>query len=168
MWRLLRAEANEDAVAIDLTTGTSHASIPAGAITLQSKEKGSAHGTGIAIIACAGAAADKTFTIKIYSWRYANGVAQRLASIACTTGTAGVVTYPHSGDAATDKFWVDTAVVTSYRGASVYALDNAGGNAITEIVVSNDGFDKIFAEISSADGVTGTEAANVSLYYTQF
>jgi len=164
IWHPLRAEANEDATAIDLTTGSAYASMPASAVKLPRYSASTGHGTGIAIIACAGAAADKTFTVKLFAWRFKNGVAQRLASIACTTGTAGVVTYP-SGGAATLKFWADTATVTSYRVGSVYSVDGEGGNAVAEIFVVDDGFDYIYAEVSGADGSTGAEAGNVSLYF---
>lgn len=164
MWHPLRAEANEDATAIDLTTGTAYASMPATAVKIPRYNSSSGHGTSIVIVACAGAAADKTFTVVLYGWRLKNGMAQRIASLACTTGTAAVTTYP-SGGAATLKFWTDTIVVTSYRSTSVYALDNAGGNAVAEVVVVDDGYDYIYAEVSGADGSTGAEAGNVSLYF---
>lgn len=163
-WHVLRAEANEDATAIDLTTGGAYASKPAGAVKIHRLNSSSAHGTSMVIVACAGAAADKTFTITLYGWRLNNGMAQRLASIACVTGTHAVVTYP-SGDTATLKFWADTATVTSYRGGSIYSNDGEGGNTTAEIVVLDEGFDYLYAQVSGADGVTGAEAGNVSLYY---
>jgi len=163
-WQLLRAEADEDASGIDLTTGGDYASMPDGAIELPG-DATAGLSKKISFITCAGAAADKTYTVAYYGYMKDNGPAQRIMSVDYTTGTQAVVKYPDTAAAATDKFWSDTATVTSYRSALAGKNDCEGNNGVAEVVIYSGGFNKIWSEVSGADGVTGDEAGDVSVYY---
>ena len=163
--RVLRAEGDEDAALIALTTAGDFASIPADAIEMDRSSARQMRGGALGTMACAGAAADKTFTVVYYGWRYENGPCQRLMSVAYTTGTQAVVKYPQTAAAATDKFWADTAVVTCYRGSGVLVNDGDGGNGATEIGLDLQGCYWVAARVSGADGLTGVEAGDVTVYY---
>jgi len=168
---LLRAEADEDAATIDLTTEGDFDQMPDSAVDLYNLANAQAYqmrGGAIGVMAHAGAAADKTFTVVLYGWRSVNGPCQRIASIACTTGTQAVVTYPVSGATATNKFWADTMTVTCYRGAGSQSSDAAGGNGAAECSIDLAGIRYVYAEVTGADGVTGAEAGDVTVYFYQW
>ena len=166
-WKLLRAEGNEDSTALDLTTKGNFANKPSTAVQLTPN---TGYGNGVQnlleVAACCGAAANKTFTMTLFGWRAENGMAKRICSVACTAGTQAVIAYPHSAAVATNKFWADTMVVTSYWPLTIYDGDNAGGDAVASLILDLTGYEYIYAEISGADGTTGAEAANVSVYYS--
>lgn len=163
---LLRAEANENASVIDLTTEGDFAQKPAGAVQLKAKDDGTGHGgNALEFVFCAGAAAEKNFTYKIYAWRRGNGMARMVATGVGTLGTQAVVKYPHNGATATLKFWADTLTVTSRWMKTVYSTDTTGNNETASIHWDGGGYEWFYVEITLADGSTGTEAGNVSVYY---
>jgi hypothetical protein len=173
-WELLRSQADEDpnaaigSIAITTATAGDYWSKPTAANGIKeftSPDGMSSDATAIGIAACAGSAADKTFTVNIWLWRKNGGPAQKVCSIAYTTGLMQVIKYPHNGSAATSKFWADTAVVTStwFEGKIDTADADAGDRlAVVLITLYGEGF--IYAEVASADGATGTEAGDVSVY----
>ena len=74
---LLRAEANEDTDLLDLTSEGNFANKPASAFQLKTATPRQGHGGNSAEISfTGGAAADKTFTYKLYGWRKGNGPAR--------------------------------------------------------------------------------------------
>lgn len=164
---LLRAEGDEDSSTIDLTSEGNFAQKPSGAIELKSVDSLSSPDMKIGIIAYAGAAADKTFTVDIFSWRASNGIAQQVCSIAYITGTQAVVVYPQGGTA-TSKFWADTATVTSYHSTGVSESSNDGNDRVVEIIWDEIGGRWIYAQVRNADGTTGAEAGDVAVYYFYF
>jgi len=171
-YRLLRAEADENASEIGLTTEGDFAQKPAGAISLSSVlSAGALHYpvNAIQFIFCGGAAADKTFSWKIYAWRVTNGPAELLAYGTGTLGTQAVVKYPDSGSTATSKFWTDTLAISAQGLPKTFTLaDYAGGNRVAKLTGDLCGYDWIYCEITSADGTTGVEAGDISVYYSHF
>lgn len=163
---LLRAEADENASTIDLTTGGDFANKPSSAIPLTTRDDRTGHGgNALELVFCGGAAADKTFTYKIYAWRSTNGLARMVATGTGTLGTQAVVVYP-SGSTATSKFWADTLTVTERWVASVTTSDASGNNETASLQFDFRGYEWVYAEITSADGSTGTEAGDISVYYS--
>lgn len=162
---LARAEANENATVIDLTTEGDFAQKPAAAIQLRAKDDGTGHGGNVLeFVICGGAAAEKTFTYKIYAWRRTNGMARMVATGVGTLGTQAVVKYPHSGATATLKFWADTLTVTSRWMKTVYSTDTTGNNEVASLHVDFTGYEWFHVEITNADG--SSEAGNVTVYYS--
>jgi len=167
-YTLLRAEANEDATALDLTTKGDFANMPATAVRLGSNAGANNAVGALQLIFCGGAAADKTFTYTIYAWRTGNGPAEFVATGTGTLGTQAVVAYPHNRATATAKFWADTLTVTGRWNKTVTSTDTSGNNQVAKLLFDFCGYEYIYVEISSADGSTGTEAGNVSVYYSYF
>jgi hypothetical protein len=167
---LLRAENNEDAVAIDLTTSGDFASKPVSAIQVpmlplsqQTQVK------NLVFYFCGGAAADKTFGFKIYGWRNNGGMAELIAEGTGTLGTQAVVKYPHNGAAATNKFWADTLAISAQGTPETFQVaDASGGNRCAKLFGYNCGYEWLYCEISSADGTTGAEAGNITVYWSYF
>lgn len=166
-WQVLRAEATEDAITIDLTTKGNFANKPAAAKAIP--DIGDSYSTParkVAFITCAGPAADKTYTVHYMGWAAENGPCQRICDIGYTTGTQAVIKYPYRGTTATSKFWADTASVTDYRAFPVEVSDGEGGNGATEVTVNTEGLKYLYAEVTDANG-TGVEANNVTVYWRQ-
>ncbi len=173
---LLRAEANEDSTTLDLTTKGDFANKPASAVQLKSMDDGTGHGGNqIEFFFCGGAAADKTFTYKIYAWKKTNGMARMAATGAGTLGTQAVVKYPNcpgatnSDTVATNKFWADTLTITRSNWPSApSSTATIGNNEVASIKLDGCGYEWWYCEITNADGSTGTEAGNVSVYYAVY
>ena len=161
-YSVLRAEADENSSLIDLTTEGDFDQRPAGARRIRD------NGKSLQAIFCGGAAADKTFAYKIYAWRADNGPCELLAYGTGVLGTQAVVKYPSGGDA-TNKFWADTLTIT-YQGMPemFYLADNEGNNRVAKMYGNLSRYEWIYAEITAADGATGDEAGDVSVYFTLF
>ena len=170
-WFVCRAEANEDASALDLTSAGDFANKPAGAFEIPSNEDSPTIGYSTLnnnhILAFSGgAAAGKTFSWKLYVYRISNGMAELVADGTAELGTQAVVTYPQGGSA-TNKFWADKITVTNdYWPAKVLKGTNNENNSVDKIIFDGLGISHIYVEISAADGVSGTEAGNVTCYWT--
>ena len=168
-YRVMRAEADEDATMLDLTTKGNFANIPSGRLVIDTRSDGGGSGVNMMeLVFCGGAAADKTFTYKIYAWRAKNGIARMVATGAGTLGTQAVIVYPQGG-AATSKFWADTLTVTRSNWLkSVSSSDESGNNEVASIQFDSCGYKYFYCEITGADGVTGTEAGDITIYYSFF
>lgn len=165
---LLRAEANEDASTIDLTSEGDFASKPASAVQLIARTDGTGHGgNAMELIFCGGDTANDTFGYKIYAWRCTNGPARMAATGIGTLGTQAVVKYPHSGSTATNIYWADTLTVTHRWLRTVTSTDTSGNNETASIVLDMSGYEFFHVEITNADG-TSTKAESVSVYYSYF
>jgi hypothetical protein len=159
-YAVLRAEANENTVLLDLTTDGSDANRPATAEGI-----GKAVDT-IYVAFCGGAAADKTFSWKIYAWRGSRGMCELVAYGTGTLGTQAVVKYPHNGETATDRLWADTLVITAQAWpTTVSVIDGAGDNRVAKLKFTANGYRYFYCEITDADNSTGTEAGNITVYY---
>ncbi len=124
---------------------------------------------GLAFSFTGGSAADKTFTYDIYVWANMNGPAKQIINGTGILGTQQVVIYPHSGTAATAKFWADTLAVTwENHLKEVEATDTIGHNTISEVWFDATGMRYVFIQISDADGSTGTEAGDIAVFYRWF
>ena len=163
---VLRVEADEDTDLLDLTTEGNFANKPDKAVPWKTADARSGHGgNGPEITFTGGNAADDTFTYKLYGWRTGTGAARLIASGVGTLGTQAVVIYPQGG-AATSKFWADTLTVTQTWNLTVRSSDTAGSNGIAALTFDATGFEWFWVEITDADGVTGTEAGDVTVYYS--
>ena len=162
-YHLLRTEGNEDASAVTLATAGDFASKPSTAVQLDVDVN------GIEIIFAGGAAANKTFSWRYYAWRYRNGPAELVAYGTGILGSQAVVIYPNTGLAATNKFYADTLVITGqYWPATVSVVDGAGDDRLGKLIADMCGYEWVYMEITNADGSTGTEAGNVSVYYAYY
>lgn len=190
-WELLRTEAGEDpntlvgTASITQATAGDFWSKPTdanGIIDLGTIDGLSSDAYAIEIIAIGGHATDandKTFTAEIWGWEPENGPAAIICSIAYTTGTQEVVRYPSAMPraqtailkgqaAAVTRHWADTAVTETtpkYWYSDMVTVANSGNNGIARVRIMLYGQRYIYAVIKSADGTTGAEATNVSLYY---
>ena len=166
---LLRAEANENAATIDLTSEGDFAQKPSGAIQLKARNDGEGHGgSAIEVIFAGGSAAGKTFTYTLYGWRRTNGPARFIATGTGTLGTQAVVKYPDTAATATSKFWADTLSVTGRWLKAVSSSDTSGNNEVASLQYDFCGYEWLYVEIQSADGTTGSEAGSISVYYSYF
>ena len=168
-YQVLRAEANEDSTVLDLTTKGNFANMPASAVEMETDYSGEGSGANIMeVVFCGGSADGKTFTYKIYAWRSANGMARMVATGAVTLGTQAVIVYPQGG-AATSKFWGDTITITTSKWIkTVSTSDGSGNNNVASLSFDTCGYKYFYCEITNADGSTGTEAGNVTAYYSFF
>lgn len=165
-WKLLRAESDEDASILDLTTEGDFDNMPSGAVHIPASELGGARERKIEIIFCGGAAAGKTFDYRVYAWRANNGPAEFVCSGTGTLGTQAVVKYPHNGSAATNKFWAHSLSVTSRWIKSARTSDTSGNNEIAKLSFDLLHRAYLYVEIENADGVTGDEAGDMSAYWS--
>jgi hypothetical protein len=171
--KILRATAREDpntgigSVAITQATAGDYDSRPTVANGLKIIDETGLMRTNkkyIGVLACARAAADKTFTVNYWLWFAGRGPAIKAVSVDYTTGTQKVVVYPHTGVAVSDSYWADSGTVTS--GLPVTIGENASGvNGVKIIVFDAMGADAIYAEVLNADGTTGAEAGDVTVYW---
>ena len=171
--------------AIDLTAAGDFANLPANTIVLD-LSKYSVYATeqkdasirpihkanGIEFFFCGGSAANKTFGYKIIAWKNENGMARLLAVGTGILGTQAVVYYPHDPTAAaTNKFWADTLTVTSSNTnwlKPVKSSDTNGNNTAASVWTDDCGYRFWKIEITDADGSTGDEAGNISVYWGFF
>lgn len=165
--KVLRAEADEDSTTLDLTTSGDYDNMPSGAVQLKRAGQDVAPVDTIEIFFCGGSAANKTFTYTMYAYRAINGPAKFVATGTGTLGTQAVVEYPHSGSTATSKYWADTLSVTSRWLTTVKSTDTSGNNECASLVLKSNGYEWFLVLISSADGSTGDEAGDISVYYAE-
>ena len=87
-----------------------------------------------------------------------------------TLGTQQVIVYPHNNEATTStRFWADTLLVTwDAWPKDVESTSTTGRNSIAEIWMDDTGSRYWFMQISDADGSTGTEAGDISVFYRYF
>jgi hypothetical protein len=164
VWNQIRAPAVEDSSTIDLTNSEGDfANKPAAAIEVKESKANK-----IMLAFCGGAAANKTFSYKVFVWARNNGMAEVVCDGTGTTGAQDVVLYPHDGSAATNQFWADTLTVTGYWVKPVYKADADGNDRCSKICFDLAGISWIYVEITDADGVTGNEAATVGVFYRYF
>ena len=124
---------------------------------------------GIAFSFAGGSAAGKTFTADFFTWSNENGPAKHTVNMTAELGTQQVVTYPHNGVAATNKFWADKMTLNwENHLKEVEATDTEGHNSVGEIWFDMTGLRYVFVQISDADGSTGTEAGDVSCFFRYF
>jgi len=163
-YHILRAEADED-TAIDLTTAGAFASKPASAIRLPVTGGGVSTVNAIQIAFIGGDTANDTFNWRLYGWRKDNGPAELIANGTGILGTQAVVTYPQGGTA-TDKFWADTLVVSAQFWMRTVTVTTVGGNSVGKLMFDFLGYEWIYIEITSADGTSGIEAGDITVYYS--
>jgi len=164
---VLRAEADED-TALDLTTKGDWANKPAAAIELKANLNYERDVQNIAIAVCGGDAANDTFSWRWLAWSAGRGPARILGNGTGILGTQAVTKYPHDANTATNKFWADTLTVTNdYTTTGIYTT-TAGGNSVAELATDMQGYNWTMVEITSADGSTGIEAGDVTVYYREF
>ena len=176
-----RLEADEDASPLDLTTAGDFASKPAGALDLFERSVFTVEKqitpvrpvlvpNGIEFFFSGGSAAGKTFTWKIYAWRYENGPARYVATGTGILGTQAVVKYPHNGETATSKFWCDEIDITWENWLKeIEATDSDGNsNSVGSVWMDAAGYRYWHVVIADADGSTGTEAGDIAVWYGYF
>jgi hypothetical protein len=174
--KIARNEADEDASLLDLAAAGDAANRPSvlgatgvGVVDLLSdKTDGETEMVvnGIEFMFSGGAAADKTFGWRILAWKTANGPARLIGVGTGTLGTQALVTYPHNGNTATNKFWADTLVITSKNWPKgIETTGRAGLNSVASVGVDDVGYRFWKVEITDADGSTGTEAGDIAVWY---
>ena len=163
-WYSFRAVGDEDASPIDLTTAGDFANKSSGAQQIVQGMRTSAY-LDIALAIAAGSAENKILTWRLFTWAIANGMAQQVAYGTATTGTQAVVKYP-DGTTATNIFWCDTIVVTSYAWPkAVKATLGQANDSVAMITLDMLNWSWWFMQIEDADGSTGDEAGDVSVWF---
>ncbi len=179
-----RNEADENGVAgapaiFVLATEGNFAQMPSTALDLQKvdlfsprevKHLAEMKQNGVAFSFMGSSAAAKTFTYDIFTWGNENSPARHAVSGTGILGTQQVIVYPHNNDATvTDRFWADTLTVTWENWPKeVESTDEVGHNAVAEVWMDDTGSRYWFIQISDADGSTGTEAGDISVFYRYF
>lgn len=124
---------------------------------------------GIAFSFAGGSAAGKTFTYDIFTWGNENSPARYAVNGAGILGTQQVIIYPHNNIAAPNRFWADTLTIAWENWPKeVESTDIDGHNTVAEVWLDDTGSRFWFIQISSADGTTGTEAGDISVFYRYF
>ncbi len=125
---------------------------------------------GVAFSFMGSSAANKTFTYDIFTWGNENHPAKQVVNGTGLLGTQQVIIYPHNNVATTtDRFWADTLVVNWENTLKeVESTDTTGHNTIAEVWMDDVGARYWFIQISDADGSTGTEAGDISVFYRYF
>ena len=164
-WQQLRAPADEDASPINLTSEGDFDQMVSGAIEIRGDAGGIVHEENIFIALAAGAAADKRLTWRLFNWAKQNGMAQQVGYGTGKTGSQAVVKYPNTV-AATNKFWWDELVVSDYSWLTpVEATVGGGNNSVAMISLRILGGTYWFMQIEDADGASGDEAGDVSVWW---
>lgn len=178
--RIARNEADEDGTLLDLTTEGDYANIPSvlgdtgtGVIDLMQPDgteediTGQIVVNGLEFYISAGSAAAKTLGWRLLGWRV-KGPARLVAIGTAITSTQALVTYPHNGETATNKFWTDTFVLTwsNWPQDHIGVTDTDGNsNSVGSIWLDAMGYRYWKVEITNADGSTGDEAGDVAVYW---
>lgn len=162
-YRVLRVEADED-TPIALTTAGNFAAKPASAIPFTTRGQQGTQNT-IALAFSGGDTANDTFSWRIYGWRMSNGPAELIANGTGILGTQQVVIYPQGG-ATTNKFWADSLSVTTDYWMRTVAEQTVGGNSVAKLMFDFLGYEWIYVEITDADGATGIQAGDITVYYS--
>lgn len=169
---IARNEADEDSSPLDLTSEGDFASMPSedgdflGAVDVNDGLSSLMKVDAITFAFTGGAAANKTFTWKLFAWKTKNGAARQVAEGTGILGTQAVVKYPHNAETATNKFWADTLTVTWWNWYKrVDSTDTTGHNTVAEIWLDAFGWRYWHVEIADADGETDTEAGDIASYY---
>lgn len=124
---------------------------------------------GIAFSFAGSSAANKTFTYDIFTWGNENSPARHAVNGTGILGTQQVIVYPHNNIAAPGRFWADTLTVAWENWPKeVEATDITGHNTVAEVWLDDTGSRFWFIQISDADGSTGTEAGDISVFYRYF
>lgn len=179
-----RNEADENGAAgapdiFVLATEGNFAQMPSTALDLQKldlfsprqvKQIAEMQQNGIAFSFMGSSAAAKTFTYDIFTWGNENSPARHAVNGTGILGTQQVIVYPHNNEATvTDRFWADTLAVTWENWPkNVEATDEVGHNTVSEVWMDDTGSRYWFIQISDADGSTGTEAGDISVFYRYF
>lgn len=159
---VLRAEADEDVADVNLIDEGDFANRSSDEVSLGGlPDDGTA--VGVELIVCAGSAASKTFGMKVYGRAETNGPIIHLMTLAGETGTQGVVVYPQGGTA-TAKYWADTWTVTADGTFGGIRIAGNGLNSVARIGFQVHGLRSLKVVITDADGTTGTEAGDVTVY----
>lgn len=125
---------------------------------------------GLAFSFMGSSAADKTFIYDIYTWGNENSPVRHAVNGTGILGTQQVIIYPHNNTATTtDRFWADTLTVAWENWPKeVESTDTTGHNTVAEVWLDDTGSRFWFIQISDADGSTGTEAGDISVFYRYF
>jgi len=179
-WMLLRAEADEDANTLDLTSEGDSENIPDTAIDLMDIALdpqtlgGAGYNSGVVgmeIIFAGSNAANDDFTYRVLAARShdgsLDGPIRVMATGVGTLGTQAMDTRPDTGEAVSEKYWADTLTTTYTWGVTtVYSTDTSGNNFVASLIIKFlKGYRYVWVEITEADGSTGNEAGDVSVYY---
>jgi len=179
-WRLLRAEADEDANTLIFDNDGDSGNIPDTAIdlmdiALDAQTIGGAGynsgAVGMEIIFGGGDTVNDDFTYRVLTARShdgsIDGPIRVMATGVGTLGSMEISKYPNTGLGTTNKHYADTLTVTYTWGVTtIYSTDETGNNLVASLVIKFlKGYRYYWVEITEADGTTGTEAGDVSVYY---
>jgi len=166
----LRAAANEDGgdleACIDLDgNGGAFSNMASGAVDIFSG-KGRTNANAVELIFAGGDAANDSFSFMVMAWRH-GGPATVVCYGTATLGSQDVVTYP-DGSSGTGKFWADTLSVTDEWPTSVGAENSDDKGSVAKLCFDLMGYRYVYVYVWGADGSTGTEAGNVSVWYAWY
>lgn len=117
----------------------------------------------VEIYMCGTNAENDTFGYVIKGCSITNGPIEVLGHGTATLGSQDVVLYPHDGSTATNAYWVDTFSHTDGKcAAETTDMSAVDGVATLRIDVMNIYW--LWVDIYTADGSTGTEAGDVTVY----
>ncbi len=125
---------------------------------------------GLAFSFMGSSAAGKTFTYDMITWGNENSPARHVVNGTGILGTQQVIVYPHNNTATSaTRYWADTLTVTWENWIKeVESTDITGHNTVAEVWLDDTGSRYWFIQISDADGSTGTEAGDISVFYRYF
>lgn len=175
-WHLIRDTSGEDAATFELALALDgsegdFANLPSDVFTIPDFDNktiipGQSISPGVAWLfaLCGTDTANDTFSYAVVGWASRNGMAQVMAQGDSVLGSQDVVLYPDDGATATAAFWSDTNNIddkTLWPSINSY---NNGNNQVGIIAVDLTGIKYVKVYIWDADGVTGIEAVDVTVY----
>lgn len=164
----MRAEANEDSSLIDLSVdGGSPANRPSTAIKIPENER------TLALIFAGGINAgtdpdNKTFSWKLFGWKDENAPAEIVGNGTGILGTQRAIIMPNGEDESKIINWADTIAIVADVFITTLAVSTAATDSVAKLILKTGGYRYFYIEITSADGVSGTEAGSISVWFSAF
>ena len=173
----VRVEADEDATVIDLAAdGGAWQNRPSGVYQIPVARESTSEANAIVFAIAAGIDGggdpdNKLLSWRLFAWKDVGAPAEYVANGTATVGTQDVYRFPDNVFPAsgTARQWCDTIVISAQRYIKTVASSaTTGSNEIAKLSMDTVGYKYWYWEISSADGTTGSEAGDVSVWATWF
>jgi len=161
-YQKFRAEATKDSSSITLTTGGSWDNKPTTTKVVNTDEE-----TRMSLIIAGGVEANDTFSWKVYAYKDVWGPAEMVADGTGVIGTQRVYYFPDGVAETAVRYWADSLVLSNESFARSVDIIDTGNNRVCKLSIKTAGYKYWLMEITNADG-TGTEATNLSVWYSLF
>ena len=160
----VRTEANEDAATINLAAnGGAWSNRPTSDLLHVTDDL-----DYVQFIVAGSDAENDTFAWRLYAWKDQNCPAEYVAHGTGILGTQDVVQMPDGKGPAAARWWADTLAITADAWVGVVDVVDSGNDRVCKLKVQTRGYQYFYMEITSADGSTGIEAGDISVWATSW